>query len=184
MKIKLLTTLLFIFVITAACPVKNTYANTAGKSAVLVNNLAFKPKDTRAQTLQGFLEERDSPLAKHSKTFIEEADRNGLDWKLVAAISGNESQFGHLIPPNSYNGWGYGVYGNNVRTFSSWDEGIMTVSRAIRNDYLDKWGATNVYEIGDIYAEDHMWANKVIHYISLIESFEEESKNAYLPISI
>ena len=180
---KFIKTILLIILLSILIPVSAVHANTAGASAKLAITRAPKV-DGRAGVLRKFLTEHNSPLADHAGTFIREADKNNLDWKLVAAISGNESQFGHLIPPYSYNGWGYGVYGNNVRRFESWDEGIAVVSNALRDDYLDNWGATNVYEIGEIYAEDPMWANKVSHYISLIENFESDSSNKYLSISL
>ncbi len=164
----------------------NAYAKAgvARSSAKLTAVGKIQKKDNRAQILSKFLTAQNSPLADHAQTFIKEADKNKLDWKLVAAISGNESQFGHLIPPYSNNGWGYGVYGNNVRNFTTWDEGIAVVSKALREDYLDNWGATNIYEIGDIYAEDPLWANKVKYYIELIEKYETESSNTSISISI
>lgn len=159
-------------------PVSQVSANRGliARSSAKLSTISA-PKDNRAEVLRNFLDSHESPMAPYAHTFIQEADKNNLDWKLVAAISGNESQFGHLIPPYSNNGWGYGVYGDNVRNFASWDEGIAIVSKALRDDYYDKWGATNIYEIGAIYAEDPMWANKVSHYISQIENFESQDSS-------
>lgn len=160
-------------------------ANTARPSAALA---VAQSTDTepynRTVLLRDFLKSYNSPLSPYASDFINEANKNGLDWKLVAAIAGVESYFGQQIPYNSYNGWGYGVYGNNVRNFESWPDGIAVVSKALRVDYLDNWGATNVYEIGAIYAADPAWANKVTHFINLIEDFESRSTNAAIPISI
>jgi hypothetical protein len=160
-------------------------ANTAGSSARLAYlSKAQSTEYKRTLILRNFLMEYDSPLAPHAHTFIAEAEKNNIDWKLVAAICGVESYFGHQIPSYSYNGWGYGVYGNNVRRFSSWDEGIATVSAAIRTDYIDSWGAGNVQEIGAIYAADPAWANKVTHFLNLIESYEKNSSSKAISISI
>ena len=93
-------------------------ASTARPSAELTTNSSIKPADKRAETLRIYLESYNSPLAPYSKTFINEADKNNLDWKLVASIAGVESYYGQQIPPYSYNGWGYGVYGTNVRNFN------------------------------------------------------------------
>jgi hypothetical protein len=158
-------------------------AKTARSSAVLVTANHYRA-DNRAQILRDFLAQYNSPLAPHANSFIEEADKNGLDWKLVAAIAGNESYFGHLIPPYSNNAWGYGVYGNNVIRFETWDHGIATVSSAIRENYLNKWGATNIHEIGAIYAADPAWASKVSHFINLIEEYESKAANPVISISI
>lgn len=141
--------------------------------------------DKRAKILEAYLQQYNSPLASHADTFIDQADKNNIDWKWVAAIAGVESYFGHQIPPYSYNGWGYGVYGNNVRRFASWDEGIGVVSSALRNDYMNSWGAQNIYQIGSFYAADPRWANKVTHFVAELEEFEMRYKsNNALSISL
>ncbi len=160
-------------------------AQTARSSAML--SLATSKTDQsfkRTVILRDFLKSYDSPLATYAADFVAEANHNNIDWKLVAAISGVESYFGEQIPYASHNGWGYGVYGNNVRNFESWPDGIAVVSRALRQDYLNTWGATNIYEIGAIYAADPAWANKVTHFINLIEEFESKSSNPAISISI
>lgn len=146
---------------------------TARPSAALTVE-STKPTDNRAAILRAFLEDYDSPLAPHAQTFVEEADKNNLDWKFVVSIAGVESWFGQRIPVNSYNGWGWGVYGDNVKRFASWDEGIVTISTALRTDYMEKRGAKNIYDIGAIYAADPAWANKVMHFMNKIEAFEKE----------
>jgi hypothetical protein len=153
---------------------------TKGASAVLTSEAKLVPqkeKDNRAEILEAYLESYNSPLAPHAKTFIEEADKNNLDWRLVPAITGLESYFGQMIPPYSNNGWGYGVYGNNVRRFATWDEGIQVVTTALRKEYIDTRGARNVYEIGATYAADPNWANKVIHYMDEIDAFVEKAES-------
>ena len=80
--------------------------------------------DSRVKILAEYLKSQDSPLAANASDFVDYADKYNLDWKLVAAISGVESTFGKAIPKSSYNGWGWGVYGNNVIRFASWKDGI------------------------------------------------------------
>lgn len=176
---------LLIIVMAALMPVARVDAQTARSSAVL--SFATTRTDQslkKTMILRDFLKSYNSPLAPYAADFVAEADQNNIDWKLVAAISGVESYFGEQIPYASYNGWGYGVYGNNVRNFESWPDGIAVVSKALRQDYLNTWGATNVYEIGAIYAADPAWANKVTHFINLIEEFESKSANPAISISI
>jgi hypothetical protein len=180
---KTILTLAIAFITLSIIPGKAS-ADTAGSSAVLISINDVKPRDNRAEILRRFLDSRNSPLAPFAKTFVDEADKNRLDWKLVASIAGNESQFGQMIPPNSYNGWGFGVFGPNVRAFSSWNEGITVVSKALRTDYMDSWGAKNVYEIGSFYAEDPTWANKVTNYENQIQVFEDQELNKSLAISL
>lgn len=177
--LKISVIVIFAFIFSAG----TAEAKTARSSATLASNVDYKI-DNRAQILRGFLSQYNSPLASHADTFIEEADKNNLDWKLVASIAGNESYFGHMIPPDSYNAWGYGVYGDNVIRFSGWDEGISTVSLALRENYLDKWGAANVDEIGSIYAADPAWSRKVTHFMTLMEEYESKASNPAISITI
>ncbi len=164
------------FTLLAAFTPQTAEANlTKGASAILMQSNAITTppvveKDNRAEILREYLETYNSPLASHAQTFIDEADKNNLDWRLVAAIAGGESTFGHAIPPYSFNAWGYGVYGNNVRRFISWDDGIATVSKAIRTDYLYDSNETNVYQIGAKYAADPNWPAKTLRFMSEIEA--------------
>lgn len=159
-------------------------SKTAGSSAILSRSEAVNKDDNRVKILEGYLKKHNSPLAAHAKTFVAEADKHDLDWKFVAAISGVESTFGKRIPANSYNAWGWGVYGDKVMRFESWDHGIATISKGLRTNYMDKWGAEDVHEIGRIYAASPTWSQKVTYFTNQIEKFETEYNNASLPISI
>jgi len=158
--------------------------NASGSSASLELNLFVKGQDNRAKIIKKFLEKYNSPLAPYSNIFIKNADNYDLDWKLVASISGVESTFGKHIPYNSYNGWGWGIYGNNVIYFSSWEEGIETVSKGLRENYINKWKATNVYEIGRIYAASPRWASNVNYFMEKIAEFQYQNQIENLSISL
>lgn len=166
----------------------NVYAaeKAAGSSAVLVSIHTGESKDDRALILGKFLSLYNSPMAENAGDFVRIADKYNLDWKMVPAIAGVESYFGQKIPYNSYNAWGWGVYGSNVIRFSSWENGIETVSQGLRTRYMDKWGAQTAFDIGRYYAADPRWAYKVSYFISAIEKFEKEQKGfaGTLPISI
>ena len=153
------------------------YDQTSGQSANLAVPQAVSSQivkqDNRAQILRAYLEQYNSPLADNAETFVKVADANNLDWRMVAAISGVESGFGENIPPYSYNAWGFGVYGSNVRSFTSWDDGITVVTTALRQTYMNERGATNVYQIGATYAASPTWAVRVQGYMDSIEQFSE-----------
>ena len=150
--------------------------NTDDSSAPLTQTstpVVRQPVDNRAKILQDYLQANNSPLAPYAQTFITEADRNNIPWELLPAISGVESNFGVNIPPDSYNGWGFGIYGNNVLRFASWDDGITQVSYSLRTVYMNQDNAQNVYQIGYLYASDPIWADKVTNYISQIDAFAQ-----------
>ena len=158
--------------------------NSAVPSAELQSILLAKTDDSRIKVLKAFLEKYNSPLAVSAYDFVKNSDAYNLDWRLVAAISGVESTFGKFIPYNSFNAWGWGVYGNNVIYFSSWTEGIETVSKGLRENYLDKWGAKNIHQIGKIYAASPTWASKVEYFMEKITEFENQNLAYNLPISL
>lgn len=159
-----------------------TYAS--GSSAVLTTTSKTALEDNRTRILKKYLEQFDSPLAPYAGSFVENADKYDLDWKLVAAISGLESTFGQQIPYGTYNGWGWGIYGDNRIYFSSWENGIGTVSQGLRTKYMDAWGAKNVWEIGRIYAASPTWAQRVIYFMNQIEAFKLRNPADSLSISI
>lgn len=127
--------------------------------------------DRRELVLKNFLKSHNSPLAGHAGDFVSAADNYGLDWRLVAAISGVESTFGKNMPKNSYNAYGWA---NGAYLFESWEDSIMVVSKALREKYIDK-GATNVGQIARIYAPpSQTWAWKVRFFMRKIEPLPVE----------
>lgn len=165
-------------------PKTNAMQNaSAGASGQLQARTLAKTEDVRTKILKAYLEKYSSPLAQYADDFISSADAFNLDWKLVAAISGVESTFGKQIPYNSYNGWGWGIYGNNVIRFSSWKEGIETVSKGLRENYVDKLGDGDVYRIGRLYAASPSWASRVEYFMNDINKFAAENLKSF-PISL
>jgi hypothetical protein len=164
----------------------NTFAfeKTARTSASLEDTTQNVRRDTRAKLLRAYLEKYESPLANESETFVMEADKYSIDYRLLPAIAGVESWFGTRLPANSYNGWGYGIYGTNVRYFSSWKDAIHTISKDIREKYMDQWNAQDVYGVGRRYASDPAWAQKVTHFIGDMELFESTQQNKAISISL
>lgn len=156
----------------------------ASGSSAKIELVKAKGFDSRAKILEDYLGQFNSPLVSEASAFVRYADRYELDWKLVAAISGVESTFGKQIPYESYNGWGWGIYGTNMIYFNSWEDGIKTVSEGLRTNYLNKWGATNVYEIGRIYAASPTWAQRVDYFMDSISDFALRNPQSALPLSL
>lgn len=157
---------------------------TRTSSATFIITLPKQEEDNRVGILEAFLLEYNSPLATNAWTFVKEADKNNLDWRFVASISGVESTFGRFLPPNSHNAWGWGIYGNNLTRFPSYDAAIETISHDLREKYMETWGATDVESIGRIYAADPHWAHKVHHFMDKIDKFAQDYESQALPLSI
>lgn len=93
--------------------------------------------DGRAAKLKAFFRKYNSPLYDVADHIVAEADRNGFDYRLLAAIAMQESTLCKFIPENSYNCWGWGIYGDLVTRFGSYEEGITIVSEGIKKNYID-----------------------------------------------
>ena len=183
---KLLTITMLLLALTSL-PTTGVFAvSESGQAATLAFHQATDTtSDTRAERLRMFLESYDSPLATGAETFVQQADKYNLDWKLVAAIAGVESTFGKQIPTGSYNGWGWGVFTGTQSgvNFKDWAEGIAVVSEGLRKNYIDR-GAQNIYDIGWIYAANgNSWATHVRYFVDKLETFAP-TEVGELPVSI
>ena len=131
--------------------------------------------DTRVIAMNHFLADYGSPMAKYAETFVTSADEAGLDWRLVAAISGVESAFGRLIPLDSYNGWGWkGGPGGDFSQFDSWQHGIEHVTARIAIGYgrdIDVFVMEPTYCPPCGMNPEHAWANGVTRYMEQISEY-------------
>lgn len=107
------------------------------KTDILISD-DVSPVDARAKIIEDFFEGYKSPLSTLSQTFIQVADKYQLDYRLLPAIAMQESNGGKRVINNSYNPFGYGIYGGLVIRFQSWDEAIERVGKALREDYLNQ----------------------------------------------
>ena len=146
----------------------------AGSSAAFKNETYDSVNDTRVKQLADYLTKYNSPLAKYAPDFIGAADKYGLDWTLVPAITGVESSFGKRIPYNSYNAYGWG---NGQIYFQSWEQSIDHVSRVLKEKYLSR-GLDTPVKIAPVYAPpSSTWAGKVSYFMAKIASFEPDPLN-------
>ncbi len=184
MKIKIF--LIVLFFVFSFLNAKGAYAQekASASSAKIALSESDFVDDYRVKILKTYLEEKNSPLAPFANDFVKNADKYNLDWKLVAAISGVESTYGQAIPVNSYNAWGWGVYGDNVIRFASWTEGIETISQGLRERYMEKWGAKDIYQIGAMYASSPAWASHVESTMNQIQDFTLRNPKNALSLSL
>ena len=163
-----------------------TYAQekAAGPSATFATILAQQKTDNRIQTLRAYLQKHNSPLDTYADVLVYQADLNSIPWDLLVAMSGTESTFGLEVPLNCNNAWGFGIYGDQRLCFNSYPEAIGIISKAIRHDYIDKWGAKDVYDIGKNYASSPAWGIHTDNFMHQIEEYQKELQMQDLPISI
>src|SRR3989344_7069236 len=123
--------------------------------------------DAREVIIRNFLERNNSPLAPYSNLLIETSDKYGLDWRLLVAIAMKESGVCKAIPEDSHNCWGWGIHSQGTLMFSSYEEGIETVARGIKDKYVDE-GLITVEQIMSKWiphSPEGVWAVDVSTYI-------------------
>jgi len=128
-----------------------------------------KVLDKKATILSLYLAQFDSPLQYHAQDFIDASNTYDLDWKMIPAIAGVESTFGKHIP-GGFNAWGWGVYGSQAIYFNSWRDGIFTIAKGLRENYLNR-GLKDPYSINRIYAASPHWGGKVSYFMNDLEEF-------------
>ena len=135
---------------------------------------AATTQDARVILIERFYARYNSPLQNYADFIVKTADKYRIDYRLIPAISMQESTGCKFIPENSYNCWGYGIYGNKVTRFSSYEEAIDTVSRGLRKNYYDK-GLTTPQSIMAKYTppsleKEGAWAKGVYFFFDAIEN--------------
>lgn len=123
--------------------------------------------DSRFIILGAYLREKNSPLADHVWEFILTSDSYQIDWRLLPAISGLESNYGKRIIPGSFNAYGWG--GGYIR-FKSWPESIRYLAAQMRERYYNR-GLWEPERIGLIYAPPNpSWGKLVRRLMEEISS--------------
>ncbi len=117
---------------------QNYRALPANMAVLNAQEINIGKSEARALIVSRFLKNNKSPLAPFADKFIEVADRYNLDFRLLPSIAMQESNGGKIMPNNSYNPFGYGIYGGKVMRFESFDEAIERVGRGLKEDYIDK----------------------------------------------
>lgn len=160
---------LLIFIIPLISPKLTLASEVAGASGVLKTETEAKA-DTRILRLENYLKSQGSPLASYAPKFVQEADKNQIDWRLLPAIAGIESSFGKRMIAGTHNAWGWG--GGTIK-FASWEEAIETISRALAEKYYAR-GLNTPEKINPVYCPPNKtWASKVRTFMTRIENYEE-----------
>lgn len=107
--------------------------------------------DAAAELVEAFLIKYASPMAGLGEKIVAAARKYQIPFGLLPAIGQCEGNLGKSIPTESFNTWGYGIYGGQIVRFSNWQEAIDTVSKGIRTNYFD-YGLTTPEKMMTKYA--------------------------------
>ncbi len=127
-------------------------------------------KDGRVANLKAFFRKYNSPLYDHAEKIVEVSDRYQFDYRLIPAIAMQESNLCKYIPENSYNCWGWGIYGDQVLRFKNYDEAIEIVAKGLKTHYIDK-GLVTASQIMKKYtpSSNGSWAFGVNTFLKALE---------------
>lgn len=126
--------------------------------------------DSRVQSLQKFFEKHNSPLYPYADKIVAISDQYGFHYALLPAIAMQESGLCRKIPENSFNCWGWGIYGGKVTRFASYDEGIDTVARGLKKNYIDKGFVTPEQIMVKYNPSNHNnWLGGVQFFVNILE---------------
>ncbi len=126
--------------------------------------------DGRKERIREFLATYNSPLEPFAGDIVEAADEYGLDYRLVPSIAMQESGLCKTIPDNSFNCWGFGVYGHTAVHFDGYKDGIYTVTKALATRYK-KHGLVTPQQIMTMYtpSSNGSWAFGVNHFMEILQ---------------
>lgn len=132
----------------------------------VISQAEITQEDSRVEIVRQFFERYKSPLEPYAKNIVEAADQQGLDFRLIPAIAMQESNVCHKIPKDSYNCWGFGIYGGKVTRFSGYEEAIEIVTKTLAKQYKQN-GLETPTEIMSKYTpgSNGSWARGVTHFM-------------------
>lgn len=146
------------------------------KPKVDTGDSSLQPKvDARVTAIDAYFSRNGMPLAGQGYLFVKYADKYGIDWRLLAAISVKESSGGKFLPyvirPDGTR-YGFNAFGwtcnRSYLCYSSWEEAIEFVSRQLGTHRYyagkDTYGKLYVYN-GTVEAQ---YPNRVIAIMNQI----------------
>lgn len=169
----------FLFLVPTAVLAENIAGSSA---AIMTSNNRIRDEVAsrldylkKKRTILAMSEKYNSPMSDSADAYLNTCMKYDLDCYLLPSIATLESTMGRFVWPNSYNAFGWG---GGYIMFKDWAEGIDTVGRGLRLNYINK-GALTIDQIGRIYSESPTWAQRVSSIKVQFEK-EEEKNSLYL----
>lgn len=100
--------------------------------------ISVENHDARVEALDQFFADYDSPLEGHARTIVDEADSHKIDYRLLPAIAMQESTLCKKVIKDSFNCWGFGIYGGKVTRFDNYDHAIKVITETLSKKYIQK----------------------------------------------
>lgn len=130
----------------------------------------IEAKDARVETVRQFFARYGSPLESYAQDIVDAANKYNLDFRLVPAIAMQESNLCKKAPTDSYNCWGFGMYGKKMTRFDNYKEAIYAVTKTLSNRYKN-YGLETPEEIMTKYTPSNngRWAYSVNYFMNMLQ---------------
>ncbi|OGH10170.1 MAG: hypothetical protein A2152_03315 [Candidatus Levybacteria bacterium RBG_16_35_6] len=127
-------------------------------------------KDARTEILSNFFAKYKSELEPYAENIVEMADKYELDYRLLPSIAMQESNLCKKAPKDSFNCWGFGIYGKKVTRFDSFPDAIETVTKTLARDYKEN-GLVTPDQIVKLYtpSSNGSWQESVNYFINQLQ---------------
>jgi len=132
---------------------------------------SIKTADARPEIIRQYLHQYTSPLEPYSGLIVELSDQYNFDYRWLVAIAQQESSLCKHIPDNSFNCWGWGIYGDKVTRFSSYEDALRRIAPQFTKIFLDGKHYKNPMEVMRTYTppSDGSWANGVSTFFDQLD---------------
>ncbi len=147
---------------------KVAYAALPSGQSVLGESITSSHAEV--ELIRQFLARHKSPLEPYAEYFVLKANEHGLDPRLLPAIAMQESTLCRRIPENSFNCWGFGIYGGKVTKFNDFGHAIDVISKTLGTKYKQK-GLVTPDQIMTMYTPSNVgtWSANVTFFMEEME---------------
>lgn len=121
---------------------------------------SIKIADARSEIIRQYLNSYSSPLEPYSDLIVSLSDQYDFDYRWLVAIAQQESGLCLHIPENSYNCWGWGIYGDKVTRFDNYEDALRRIAPQFTKIFLKGDHSKDPSEVMKTYTppSDGSWA--------------------------
>lgn len=127
---------------------------------------SIKTADARPEIIRQYLYRYGSPLEPYSDLIVKLSDQYNFDYRWLVAIAQQESGLCLHIPENSFNCWGWGIYGDKVTRFDSYEDALRRIAPQFTTIFLQGSHSKDPMEVMKTYTppSDGSWAEGVSNF--------------------
>jgi len=139
---------------------------------------SVKTGDARPEIIRQYLKKRGSPLEPHAQLIVDLADQYHFDYRWMVAIAQQESNLCKVIPFDSYNCWGWGIYPDptnpevlKVTRFASYEDALRRIAPQFKKIFLKDSHFKDPSEVMKTYTppSDGSWADGVSQFFDQLK---------------